>query len=57
MVPMTDDVAEMADYVRSREGREAIESGLRDFQEGMTLDGRGALASELKKRARERRRL
>ncbi len=55
MVAMTDDVAEMADYVRSREGREAIEAGLRDFQEGMTLDGRGTLSTELKKRAKERR--
>lgn len=33
-VALTDDVAEMADYVRSREGRAAIEAGLLDIQEG-----------------------
>jgi hypothetical protein len=55
-VALTDDVAEMADYVRSREGREAIEMGLRDIQEGRTLEGKGMLANELKRRAKERRR-
>ena len=54
-VALTDDVAEMADYVRSPEGRAAIEAGLRDIQEGRTLEGTGALAIELKRRAKERR--
>ena len=55
-VALTDEVAEMADYVRSREGREAIENGLLDIQEGRTLEGKGALAAELKRRGQERRR-
>ena len=55
-IALTDDVAEMADYVRSKEGREAIEMGLLDIQEGRTLEGKGALAIELKRRAKERRR-
>jgi hypothetical protein len=54
-VALTDDVAEMADYVRSPEGRAAIEAGLLDIQEGRTLEGTGALAIELKRRAKERR--
>jgi hypothetical protein len=53
---LTGDVAELADYVRSREGREAIETGLLDIQEGRTLEGKGTLALELKRRATERRR-
>jgi len=53
-VALTDDVAEMADYVRSPEGRAAIEAGLLDIQEGRTLEGTGALAVELKRRAKER---
>jgi predicted transcriptional regulator len=55
-VALTDDVAEMADYVRSREGRAAIEAGLLDIQEGRTIEGRGVLAAELRRRAEERRR-
>ena len=55
-VAITDDVAQMADYVRSPEGRAAIERGLRDIQEGRTLQGRGTLAAELRRRAEERRR-
>ena len=54
-IALTDDVAEMADYVRGREGREAIEAGLLDIQEGRTLGGKGTLAAELKRRAKERR--
>ena len=54
-VALTDDVAEMADYVRSDEGRIAIEAGLLDVQEGRTLEGPGVLSAELKRRAQERR--
>jgi predicted transcriptional regulator len=53
-VVLTDDVADMSDYVRSREGRAAIEAGLSDIQEGRTLEGEGVLARELKRRAEER---
>ena len=54
-VAFTDEVAEMADYVRSTEGRTAIEDGLLDLQEGRTIEGEGALAAELKRRAEVRR--
>jgi hypothetical protein len=54
-VALTDDVAGMADYVRSPEGREAIERGLADIRQGRTLEGKNALASELKRRAAIRR--
>jgi len=55
-VAFTDDLAEMADYVRSPEGRAAIERGLQDIEDGRMFEGRGALAVELKRRADERRR-
>lgn len=55
-VAFTNDVAEMADYVRSAEGRSAIENGLRDIQENRTVKGKGTLAAELKRRAEMRRR-
>lgn len=55
-VAFTNDVAEMADYVRSPEGRAAIENGLLDIQEGRTIRSKGALAAELKRRADVRRR-
>jgi predicted transcriptional regulator len=55
-VAFTDDLAEMADYVRSPEGRAAIERGLQDIDDGRMFEGKGALASELKRRADERRR-
>ncbi len=55
-VAFTNDVAEMADYVRSPEGRAAIENGLLDIQEGRTIESKGALAAELKRRAEVRRR-
>jgi len=54
-VAFTDEVAEMADYVRSPEGRTAIEDGLLDLQEGRTIEGKGVLAAELKRRAEVRR--
>ena len=54
-VAFTNDVAEMADYVRSPEGRAAIENGLLDIQEGRTIESKGALAAELKRRAEVRR--
>ena len=55
-IAFTDDLAEMADYVRSPEGRAAIERGRQEIEEGRMFEGNGALASELKRRARERRR-
>jgi predicted transcriptional regulator len=55
-VAFTDDLAEMADYVRSPEGRAAIERGLQDIEDGRMFEGDGSLASELKRRAEERRR-
>ena len=54
-VLITDDFTEMADYVRTTEGRLAIERGLTDIREGRVIDGRGALATELGRRAGERR--
>ena len=55
-VAFTNDVAEMADYVRGPRSRAEIEGGLRDIQEGRTIEGRGALAAELTRRAETRRR-
>jgi len=55
-VAFTDDLAEMADYLRSPEGRAAIERGLQDIEHGRMFEGKGALAAELKRRAEERRR-
>jgi hypothetical protein len=52
-VPLTDDVAAMADYVRSAKGREAIERGLSDIKHGRVIAG--ALSPELKRRAASRR--
>jgi hypothetical protein len=53
-VALTDDLAAMSDYVRSAEGRAAIERGLSDIRQGRTIEGGGALAAELKRRATER---
>jgi len=50
-VALTDDVAGMADYLRSPKGRAAIERGLADIRQGRTLEGQDAFASELKRRA------
>jgi hypothetical protein len=55
-IALTDDVTAMADYVRSAQGREAIERGLSDIQQGRTIEGEGKLADELKRRAAIRRR-
>jgi len=54
-VALTDEFAAMADYVRSAEGREAIERGLADLREGRIFEGKGALARELQRRAAIRR--
>lgn len=54
-VALTDDVTAMAAYVRSPEGRAAIERGLADLREGRTIEGNDALATELKRRAAARR--
>ncbi|WP_294538188.1 hypothetical protein [uncultured Rhodoblastus sp.] len=54
-VALTDDLAAMSDYVRSAEGRAAIERGLSDIRQGRIIEGGGALAAELKRRATERR--
>jgi hypothetical protein len=56
-VALTDDVAAMADYVRSAEGREAIERGLSDIKHGRVLAGANALSPELKRRAASRRKV
>ncbi len=55
-VALTDEVAAMADYVRSAEGHTAIQHGLADLQAGRIISGKGALAAELKRRAVQRRR-
>jgi hypothetical protein len=54
-VALTDETAEMADYVRSPDGRAAIERGLADIRQGRTIGGKDALAAELKRRAAVRR--
>jgi hypothetical protein len=56
-VALTDGVAAMADYVRSAEGREAIERGLSDIKHGRVISGTNALAAELKRRAAGRRKV
>jgi hypothetical protein len=56
-VALTDDVAAMADYVRSAEEREAIERGLSDIKHGRVIAGADALAPELKRRAASRRKV
>ena len=45
------------DYVRSTKGREAIERGLSDIKHGRVIAGADALASELKRRAANRRKV
>jgi hypothetical protein len=57
VVALTDDVAVMADYVRSAEGREAIKRGLNDIKHGRVIAGADALATELKRRAASRRKV
>ena len=54
-VAITDDLTAMADYVRSADGRQAIERGMADIRDGRTIAGEDALASELNKRASIRR--
>jgi predicted transcriptional regulator len=54
-VPLTDDVADMADHMRSAQGRAAIRQGLKDIEEGRVLVGKGVLAAELMRRATSRR--
>jgi predicted transcriptional regulator len=54
-VALTDDVAGMADYVRSPEGRASIERGLADIRQGRTMEGKDVLACELNRRAAIRR--
>lgn len=55
-IALTDEVAAMADYVRSPDGRAAIERGLSDIRQGHVIEGKDALAVELKRRAGTRRR-
>ncbi|MGI8570303.1 MAG: hypothetical protein ACR2KT_15265 [Methylocella sp.] len=55
-IAITDDLTAVADYVRSPEGREAIERGLSDIEHGRIFEGKNALAIELKQRAAIRRR-
>ena len=54
-VALTDDLAAMADYARSTEGRAAIERGLADIRQGRFIEGKDALSTELKRRAEARR--
>ncbi len=54
-VALTDDVTAMAVYVRSPEGRAAIERGVADLREGRIIEGANALATELNRRAAARR--
>jgi hypothetical protein len=54
-VALTDDVTAMGAYVRSAEGRAAIERGRADLREGRIVEGRNALATELNRRAAARR--
>jgi hypothetical protein len=53
-VALTDDVTAMADYVRSKQGRAAIDRGLSDIKEGRVFVGRGSLSAELARRASSR---
>lgn len=55
-VALTDEVAAMTDYVRSPSGRATIERGLSEIRQGRVIEGKDALAVELKKRAAIRRR-
>jgi hypothetical protein len=55
-IAFTEDVTAMADYVRSVEGREAIERGLIDIRQGRVVKGENSLAVELSRRAAIRRR-
>jgi hypothetical protein len=55
-VAFTSDMTAMADYVRSAAGRQAVERGLSDLQQGRVTAGASALAVELKRRAASRRR-
>lgn len=54
-VVLTDELTAMAAYVRSPEGRAAIERGRADIREGRTIAGKDALATELNRRAAARR--
>lgn len=54
-IALTDDLTAMADYVSSPEGQAAISRGIADIREGRFIEGRGALAAELKRRADLRR--
>jgi hypothetical protein len=54
-VALTDDVTDMADYMRTEQGRAAILRGLTDIEEGRVLVGQGALETELARRASSRR--
>ena len=54
-VALTDDLTAMTDYVRSPEGRGAIERGVADIGQGRVIEGKGALSAELKRRAAARR--
>jgi len=54
-VRLTDDVADMAAYLRTEEGRAAIRRGETDIEEGRVLVGEGSLEAELVRRASARR--
>jgi hypothetical protein len=52
---ISDDFAEMTDYVRTAEGRRAIERGFSDIREGRVIDEKGSLSADLGRWAGERR--
>ena len=54
-IALTDELAAMSNYVRSLEGRAAIERGIADIHQGRTIEGTGVLAVELTARAIRRR--
>ena len=54
-IALTDETAEMSDYVRGAAGRKAIDRGLADIRRGRIFTGKNALALELRRRASNRR--
>jgi hypothetical protein len=50
----TDDMTGMADYIRSPEGRAAVERGVSDLRQGRVIRGKGSLSAEMRRRAAAR---